>query len=1002
MAKEIKAKPTRFENMQKLADLINKSQWGGENHDIAGVLGGTVVSNVERISTTNRDIDWAWGGGLPIGKIIELFGGESCLDKDTFIKFQTWKDGRQINEKGGTIERLYERFTGDITVGRKQGRHLQEKDCDFFVISCDHEGKMIHNKVVGVVKTGKKPCFEVVTEDGQKITSTLEHKFMVDSGFKPLSDLKIGDLVYVHNNTRTHGQKDHEYYPEILVKYHPHAKTKIINGYTYYRVKISHAVLEADRNQMSFDEYRDFLNVASKEEIDKIKTIPEGLHVHHIDENVNNNTASNLLVINSKDHGVYHSKMKLKNLSFIAAKTKITSIINVGERETYDIKCDFPNNNFVANNFIVHNSGKSTLAYHIIASFQENYPEKGILLLDTEHSYDPLYAEALGVKAQGIIHTEAETGTDALNIAKLAAESDCGIGLIIIDSIAALTTKSDDNGDIGDQTMAEQARMVSQAMRVLNSLITKHNITLLCTNQVREAVGQCFDYSTPITLKDGTIMEIGKLVNQKINCEVLSYDPVSNKIEPKTVTNWFDNGPMADGEHFLQFKLSTLCGFGKGGIRKINVTPNHIIFVPHGEKMASEIKPGESVLIPEWSYYSKDQHEIILGSMFGDGNLRYDKGSPRGTLRFIHCQEQTDYCSWKAESFGEEVRFDIRGRPQFETKSSSEFDQYKDFGKKQFPREISQEHIDNLSPKSFAIWYMDDGNFSGSHEKIGFGKCRIGSSSIIGRDLEKIAIKSEELGLGLPMFKEGVGLVWYGEQSGMFQRGISKYVHPNMRYKIKKGMPDFDWTVERKEKELVPVARTVQSVSVYVPPKRQRNKFDIEVDGNHSYIAGGMIVHNSYGDKTTTPAGKALRHYAHIRAKLSRIGQIKVGEAVVGVKVKMSCIKNKVAPPFRNAEYTITFGIGIDSVIGCVEKAISLGIIVKKGGWFSFNGKTWQGQQTVVDEVRGNADLRKEINAAIDSISDSPDKREGTEMTEEEKKEIVSEEEKDDANISVV
>lgn len=133
-------------------------------------------------------------------------------------------------------------------------------------------------------------------------------------------------------------------------------------------------------------------------------------------------------------------------------------------------------------------AGKSTLVYHIIASYQKEYPDEGILLLDTEHSYDPAYAEKLGVNAKGIIYVEAESGLGALNIAKMACESG-GANLVIIDSIAALTTKSDEEGDIGQQTMAEQARMVSQAFRVLNSLSAQHDITIIVTNQVRDNIG---------------------------------------------------------------------------------------------------------------------------------------------------------------------------------------------------------------------------------------------------------------------------------------------------------------------------------------------------------------------------------------------------------------------------------------------------------------------------------------------------------------------------------
>ena len=175
-------------------------------------------------------------------------------------------------------------------------------------------------------------------------------------------------------------------------------------------------------------------------------------------------------------------------------------VSNVTKFSTGDIAIDYAFGGGVPEGKIIElwggeSAGKSTLIYHIIANFQKKYPSRGILLLDTEGSYDPLYAEALGVDAKGIIHVECESGLGALNIAKLSGETG-DISLIIIDSIAALTTKSDDNGDIGDQMMAEQARMVSQAFRVLNALRQKYNITIAVTNQIRDNIGVSYGDKT--------------------------------------------------------------------------------------------------------------------------------------------------------------------------------------------------------------------------------------------------------------------------------------------------------------------------------------------------------------------------------------------------------------------------------------------------------------------------------------------------------------------------
>ena len=96
------------------------------------------------------------------------------------------------------------------------------------------------------------------------------------------------------------------------------------------------------------DLYIKYLNNESKENIDKLKFIPEGYHIHHKDENFNNNSLDNLELIDPTNHGYIHATKNHNNLRFVVTKSKIVSIEDVCESMTYDIKCMYPYNNYIA------------------------------------------------------------------------------------------------------------------------------------------------------------------------------------------------------------------------------------------------------------------------------------------------------------------------------------------------------------------------------------------------------------------------------------------------------------------------------------------------------------------------------------------------------------------------------------------------------------------------------------------------------------------------------
>src|SRR3989339_590922 len=181
-------------------------------------------------------------------------------------------------------------------------------------------------------------------------------------------------------------------------------------------------------------------------------------------------------------------------------------------------------------------SGKSTLATHIVANAQKT---GGLAAyIDAEHALDPAYATKIGVNLDDLLISQPDCGEEALNIAEMLARSNA-IDLIVIDSVAALVPKSELEGEIGDQFMGLQARMMSQALRKLTATLSKSNTCAIFINQIREKIGVMF--GNPETTTGGRALKFYASVRMDIrrtggikgpdNCEI------GNRVKVKIVKN---------------------------------------------------------------------------------------------------------------------------------------------------------------------------------------------------------------------------------------------------------------------------------------------------------------------------------------------------------------------------------------------------------------------------------------------------------------------------------
>ena len=180
-------------------------------------------------------------------------------------------------------------------------------------------------------------------------------------------------------------------------------------------------------------------------------------------------------------------------------------------------------------------SGKTTLAIHAIAEAQK---AGGIAaFIDAEHAFDRFYAEKLGVDVDNLLISQPDNGEQALEIADQLIRS-AAIDIVVVDSVAALTPKAEIEGDMGDNKVGLQARLMSQALRKLTATINKTNTTCIFINQLREKIGVMF--GNPETTTGGNALKFYASVRLDIRKSTAIKDGdevIGNEVKVKVVKN---------------------------------------------------------------------------------------------------------------------------------------------------------------------------------------------------------------------------------------------------------------------------------------------------------------------------------------------------------------------------------------------------------------------------------------------------------------------------------
>lgn len=280
------------------------------------------------------------------------FVGESkgCLAGDTKINVYT-QVGTSYKQHKVRISRLFD---------------LAQNESDTFIVrSFNEQTKEMGYSNAKVVYSGEKQCYLLTTEDEMTIECSANHRFYTDDGWKTILDLKAGDEIYVNAKFATNRRDKNYRSPsadakEVCVKYHP--VVKYDERKKCHRVRDYKIIWEANANNMNVKEYIDLLNNYDGR---PLIVVPKGYDIHHKDGNHNNNYIENLELLTKAEHGRLHGCFT-KPKQYLARKVVVKSVIKTKVKKTYDLSCIASEHNFVANEFITHNTGKTSFFFHLL------------------------------------------------------------------------------------------------------------------------------------------------------------------------------------------------------------------------------------------------------------------------------------------------------------------------------------------------------------------------------------------------------------------------------------------------------------------------------------------------------------------------------------------------------------------------------------------------------------------------------------------------------------
>ena len=672
-------------------------------------------------------------------------------------------------------------------------------------------------------------------------------------------------------------------------------------------------------------------------------------------------------------------------------------------------------------------SGKTTLSLHVIAEAQK----KGgtCAFVDAEHAMDPDYARRIGVNVDDLLISQPDSGEQGLQIVETLVKSE-RIAVIVVDSVAALTPRVEIEGEIGDQHMGLQARLMSQAC----------------------LVGET-ELINPLT---GQISTIKEIIKKKQPWHTLTYDEKNRKFIISQVIDWLNQGKKET------FEVKTKDG------HNLKLTGDHLVLTFNGWKEVKDLTKDDSLAIPckvpeiKKNYRLKDEEIKTIAYILGDGNFT----TPNYNLTFANIDKEiiNDFnnslkkldCELKQTSYKDFRISKNKDLPSGSSKSPVKelLKQLGVFGKKSSQKEIPSE-IFQLPNKKLAIFisriWSCDGHIDDSAKAIVYSSSSLKlikqlqilllHFGIVSRWsqkrsaphlLYKLIIQGKQ---NIQIFYKEIGLVGkkmkrleslakkeWKSKTMPFQEVIPYQIVPALKELVyasghtgqeiphlfglddRTSFPEFKPDRLRVSREHLrkisdfignQEIKKIADDEVYwtgiksIKPTEKTEVFDLSIKGIPNFVANGVVVHNCrklssivsktntmviflnqtrmkigmvFGNPETTPGGMALKFYASVRINLARTAQIKSGDEIIGNRVKAKVVKNKVAAPFKTAEFDIYYNEGISKSGDALRTGLQTGLIKQSGSYFTFEGqKIGQGTEAAKAFLKENKDVMKKI-----------------------------------------
>lgn len=296
-----------------------------------------------------------------MARSVLLNGPPGCIAANMHVRFAKEDEfGKIYNHKGGSIENLYYNFN---QIKKTPTSKLRKRAARYLATSMTDDGILRRNEIESVLYSGVKKCIKLTTVTGRELICTPDHPIATKNGYFNAEDLVVGSKVLTHQNVlwKKENKKKRIVRPEVYVKHHPTTCTKKIKQssgiYTYKRLTRARAVFEANLNGIDLSSYIKLLNSG---ELDGLVFSNQNFDIHHIDEDPLNDIPENLMQISHQEHANEHKDYRMGMC--IAIEDEISSIEDAGEHKTYDIRMKDSPHNFVTEDFVVHNTGKSCMA----------------------------------------------------------------------------------------------------------------------------------------------------------------------------------------------------------------------------------------------------------------------------------------------------------------------------------------------------------------------------------------------------------------------------------------------------------------------------------------------------------------------------------------------------------------------------------------------------------------------------------------------------------------